>query len=85
LAVILFLEGNVPFLDLLDLDDQTSRTIAGHVAPLIRQLALNNIIVTVVCTDNATNEKAILNWERAYQYFGFPAWHTRQISRSMTF
>jgi hypothetical protein len=61
LAVILFFRGQIHFLDLVDLPDQKSETIARRVAPLIQKLSERNLIVTAVCTDNASNEKAILD------------------------
>jgi hypothetical protein len=66
LAVILFAAGRVHFLDLFDLPNQTSKTISSRVAPVIQSLAQKNWVVTAVCTDNASNEKAILNAEHDY-------------------
>jgi hypothetical protein len=66
LDVILLSEGQVDFLDLLDLPDQKSQTIASNVAPVIQKLAPNSLIVTAVCSNNASHEKAILNPEHDY-------------------
>jgi hypothetical protein len=75
LAVILFCEYRIHFLELLDLPDQKSKTIASRVAPIIQKLATNNLIVTGICSDNASNEKAILNPAHDYslqQHTGLP-------------
>jgi hypothetical protein len=66
LAIMSFLQGHTHFLDLVNLRNQKSKTIADAVAPVIRQLADNNLIVTAVCTGNASNEKAILNPKKDY-------------------
>jgi hypothetical protein len=63
---MLFLERQVHFLELLDLADQRAPTIAGYVSPVIQKLTAKNLIVTAVCTDNASNEKAILNPDHDY-------------------
>jgi hypothetical protein len=75
LVLILFSEHQILFLELLDLPDQKSRTIASNVAPIIQKLQANNLIVIAICSDNARNEKAILNQAHDYslqQLIGLP-------------
>jgi hypothetical protein len=75
LAVIMFLQGRVHFLDLFELSDQKSETIALKISPLIEKLSEDNLIVTAVCTDNARNEKAVLDPRHDYslqQMTGLP-------------
>jgi hypothetical protein len=58
---MLFARDQVLFLELFDLPDQKSKTIALAVAPLVQHLSREHLIVAAVCTDNASNEKAVLD------------------------
>jgi hypothetical protein len=72
---MLFINNEVRLLDLFDLEDQKSKTIALAVTPIIQHLYRSNLVVTAICTDNASNERALLNPANDYslqQLTGLP-------------
>jgi hypothetical protein len=61
LSAILFINGDVRFLNIFTPDNQKAKVMSNDISPMIRDLEARNYIVTAVCTDNASNEQALLN------------------------
>jgi hypothetical protein len=65
-AVMLFLNSNAYFLELVDMPDRKADTISQAICHIIMNLIKKNLIVVALCTDNARNEKALLNLKRKF-------------------
>jgi hypothetical protein len=61
LSVLMFRNRQVHFLDLCVTKDQKAKTIGAAVKDVVNTLKEKNYVVTAVCTDNASNEKAMLD------------------------
>jgi hypothetical protein len=61
LAVTLFMEEHVRFMDLKVLNDKRPLTIASSLVTVVPALVVRNYTATVVCTDKASNEVSMFN------------------------
>ena len=61
ICVMLFTEGKLHFIDLLQLENQKSISIVEALKPIVESLKEMKIIITGYCSDNAPNEIAVIN------------------------
>jgi hypothetical protein len=58
---LLYISKSLRFLDLIQIRSQTAESIVSVIVPIVDSLKENKVIVTAICTNNASNEKASLN------------------------